>query len=157
MATPPPEIVRAAREAREAMMPASAVRVMIVDDESIMRTLTRRMLERMGFTEIYSAKNGAEALPLALSQRPDLIIADYDMPTMHGLQFLKAIRQDPELEKTRFILLSGVANREVVQKAMELGADACVAKPIAPAELARRIDDVLRRQTGTGIALRPAA
>ena len=133
------------------MVPAAEIRVMIVDDDAAMRQLVRRALERMGFTQIYTANDGAEALPLALSQHPDLVIADYDMPTMHGLQFLKAVRQDPALEKTLFIMLSGVANDEVVEKATELGADAFIAKPVSPDELKQRIGALYRDRSGSEI------
>jgi two-component system, chemotaxis family, chemotaxis protein CheY len=130
------------------MVSASAIRVMIVDDDATMRQLVRRALERMGFTQIYAAKDGAEALPLARSQQPDLIIADYDMPTMHGLQFLKAVRQEEGLEKTCFIMLSGVANEDVVARAEELGADSFLRKPVSPAELKQRIEAMYRALTG---------
>ena len=133
------------------MVPAAEIRVMIVDDDVAMRQLVRRALERMGFSQIYTANDGAEALPLALSQHPDLIIADYDMPTMHGLQFLKAVRQDPALAKTLFIMLSGVANDEVVDKATELGADAFIAKPVSPDELKQRIGALYRDRSGAAI------
>ncbi|TFI56807.1 response regulator [Sphingomonas parva] len=133
------------------MASAADIRVMIVDDDAEMRQLVRRMLERMGFTQIYAAKDGAEGLPLALSQHPDLIIADYEMPTMHGLQLLKAVRQEPALERTGFIMLSGVANEDVVRKAGELGADGYLAKPVTPADLKQMIDTLFRDLTGTGI------
>ena len=133
------------------MASAADIRVMIVDDDAEMRQLIRRMLERMGFTQIYAAKDGAEGLPLALSQHPDLIIADYEMPTMHGLQLLKAVRQEPALERTAFIMLSGVANEDVVRKADELGADSFLAKPVTPAELKAKVNDLFRAVTGTGI------
>ena len=134
------------------MVPASAIRVMIVDDDPEMRQLVRRALERMGFTQIYTAKDGAEALPLALSQHPDLIIADYDMPMMHGLQFLKAVRQDLALEGAGFIMLSGVANATVVEKAKELGADGFIVKPFTPADLRTRIETLFAELTGASIA-----
>ena len=137
------------------MMPA-AIRVMIVDDEPMMLKLIRRALERMGFSQIYAAKDGAEALPLARSQRPDVIIADYDMPTMHGLQFLKAVRQDPLLQDTGFIMLSGVANQAVIEKAGELGANSFIAKPVSPAELKHHIDALVRGRTGSGVAWKAA-
>ena len=134
------------------MISPSAIRVMIVDDEPMMLKLTRRTLERMGFTEIYAAKDGADALPLALSQRPDVIIADYEMPTMHGLQFLKAVRQDPVLKDTGFIMLSGVANDAVIDKAAELGANSFISKPFSAAELRLRIETLIRERTGEDIA-----
>ncbi len=63
------------------MVAASALRVMIVDDDDGMRKLMRRTLERMGFSQIYTAKDGSEGLQLARSQTPDVIVSDYDMPT----------------------------------------------------------------------------
>jgi len=134
------------------MVPAADIRVMIVEDDAEMRLLVRRMLDRMGFAQIYAAKDGAEALPLALSQQPHLIIADYEMPTMHGLQLLKAIRQEPALERTGFIMLSGVANEDVVRKAGELGADVFIAKPVEADALKARIGELFKALTGAEIA-----
>ncbi len=130
---------------------ASAIKVMIVDDDEMMRKLTRRTLEKMGFAQIYAAKDGAEALALARSQHPHIIISDYDMPTMHGLQFLKAIRQEPGLEKTGFIMLSGVANGAVVEKANELGADCVVTKPFSAADLKHKLEALVHQLTGSMI------
>ena len=133
------------------MVPVSDIRMLIVDDDPLMRDLLRRSLERMGFAQIYAAPDGAEALPLAQSQRPDVIVSDYEMPTMHGLQLLKAIRQDPELEKTGFIMLSGAANDAVANKAGELGANAFITKPFMADDLKQRIDAVFRETTGAAI------
>ena len=133
------------------MVAASALRVMIVDDDEMMRKLMRRTLERMGFTQIYAAKDGAEGLELARSQNPDVIVSDYDMPNMHGLQFLKAIRDDPALAKTAFVMLSGVANDAVTQKAGELGANSIITKPFLADDLKRRLDALVQETTGSGI------
>ncbi len=130
---------------------ASAIRVMVVDDDEMMRKLTRRTLEKMGFAQIYAAKDGAEAFELARSQHPHVIISDYDMPTMHGLQFLKAIRQDPGLEKTGFIMLSGAANGAVIKKAKELGADRVVMKPFSAADLKQKLEALVHELTGSSI------
>lgn len=154
--TNPPPSDGAKRNAG-APVPPSAIRVMIVDDEEMMRALVRRSLEKMGFTQIYAARDGAEALPLAQSQRPDLIIADYDMPKMHGLQFLKAVRQDSTLDKTGFIMLSGAANEAVVDKADELGVNSFILKPFFPEDLKRRIEALFLELTGSAIDWTAAA
>ena len=133
------------------MVPVSDIRMLIVDDDPLMRDLLRRSLERMGFTQIYAAPDGAEALPLAQSQRPAVIVSDYEMPTMHGLQLLKAVRQDPDLAGTVFIMLSGAANDAVAEKATELGANGFITKPFFPDDLKQRIDSVYREATGAGI------
>jgi len=124
---------------------------MIVDDDEGMRTLLRRTLERMGFSQIYAAKDGSEGLELARSQRPDVIVSDYDMPTMHGLQFLKAVREEPALAKTAFVMLSGVANDEVIEKAGELGANSIITKPFLAADLKQRLEGLIHELTGSRI------
>jgi two-component system chemotaxis response regulator CheY len=133
------------------MVAASALRVMIVDDDDGMRKLMRRTLERMGFSQIYTAKDGLEGLQLARSQRPDVIVSDYDMPNMHGLQFLKAVRDEPELGKTAFVMLSGVANDKVIERAGELGANSIIAKPFLAADLKQRLEALIHEQTGSEI------
>ena len=133
------------------MVAASALRVMIVDDDNGMRTLMRRTLERMGFSQIYTAKDGSEGLQLARSQRPDIILSDYDMPNMHGLQFLKAVRDEPGLAKTAFVMLSGVANDRVIERAGELGANSVIAKPFLAADLKQRLEALVHELTGSRI------
>lgn len=133
------------------MVAASALRVMIVDDDETMRKLMRRTLERMGFSQIYSAKNGSEGLELARSQNPDVIVSDYDMPSQHGLQLLKAVREDPTLASTAFVMLSGVANGAVTEKARELGANGILTKPFFPEDLKHRLEAVVQEVTGARI------
>jgi two-component system chemotaxis response regulator CheY len=138
------------------MVAASALRVMIVDDDEIMRTLMRRILERMGFSQIYIAKDGSEGLELARSQRPDVIISDYDMPNMQGIQFLKAIREEPALAKTAFVILSGSTNNMVRKRAGELGANSIIIKPVSPADLKDKLGALVHELTGATIEWKPS-
>jgi two-component system chemotaxis response regulator CheY len=132
-------------------LPASAIRVLVVDDDEGMRALMRRTLERLGVNQIYAAKDGVEALVLAKSQLPDVIIADYDMPVMHGLQLLKAVRLDPELAACGVIMLSGIANAEVVTRARDLGAASFMMKPFCRDDLQKQIDTVVHELSGARI------
>lgn len=133
------------------MVAPSDLRVMIVDDEEVMRKLMRRTLERMGFAQIYSAKDGVEGLELAKSQRPDVIVSDYDMPNMHGLQLLKAVREEPSLDETAFVMLSGVANDTVTDRARELGANSIIMKPFLSADLKRQLETLVKEVKGSAI------
>ncbi|MDB5672320.1 MAG: hypothetical protein JWO25_3279 [Alphaproteobacteria bacterium] len=132
-------------------VPACAIRVLVVDDDETMRALMRRTLEWLGFTQIYVVKDGAEALALAKSQLPDVIIADYDMPVMHGLQLLKAVRLDPALAACGVIMLSGIANAEVVTRARELGAASFIMKPFHREDLQERIGTLVYELSGAHI------
>ncbi len=131
------------------MIEPSAIRVMIVDDKGVMRSLTRRCLEHIGFTHIYEAANPVEALPIARANRVHVIISDYNMPRMNGLEFLETIRQDFLLRKVGFIMLTGSGDSCIVKKAEELGANGYLVKPFSIADLKERIEDLFGVVTGT--------
>ena len=126
---------------------ASALRVLIVDDEATMRTFMRRVLQHLGVTRVEEARDGAEALAIARARDVDLIISDYDMPRMDGLALAAALREDPRFARVGFILISGVVGVAVVSKAAELGVHSFLRKPFSAHDLQQRIDAVLSRLT----------
>ena len=121
------------------MRVASGIKVLVVEDYESMRALVRRCLEDMGCTDIRTERNPLEALSTARTERVDLIISDYDMPEMNGLQFLASVRDDPFLSRAKFIMLSGSGDREIVQKAVALGVSDYVVKPVLPNTLKETI------------------
>ncbi len=121
---------------------------MIVDDQHAMRTLTRRSLQHLGFNEIYDVADPVEALEVARDKRVHLIISDYNMSNMNGFEFLKAVRSDPVISKVAFIMLSGMSDRETVEKAAALGANSFMLKPFTLDGLQERIEHVLGKLTG---------
>jgi len=124
------------------MPAAAAIKVMVVDDQTSMRAMIRRTLQDLGFKDIRDKAGAVEALAAVKADRVHLIISDYNMPEMDGLEFLQAVRADPVIGKTVFIMLTGSAEREVVQKAAELGVNNYVVKPFAPAALKEKIERV---------------
>jgi two-component system chemotaxis response regulator CheY len=129
------------------MPAASAIKVMIVDDQASMRAMIRRALQDLGFKDIRDKAGAVEALPAVRSDRVHLIISDYNMPDMDGLTFLEAVRADPVIGKTVFIMLTGSADRDLVQKAAALGVNNYVVKPFAPAALKEKIERVFGELT----------
>lgn len=129
------------------MPAASAIKVMVVDDQTSMRAMIRRTLQDLGFKDVRDKASAVEALPSVKSDRVHLIISDYNMPDMDGLQFLEAVRSDEVIGKTVFIMLTGSADREVVQKAAALGVNNYVVKPFAPAALKEKIERVFGELT----------
>lgn len=129
------------------MPTASAIRVMIVDDQTSMRAMIRRTLQDLGFKDVRDKSNAIEALAAVRADRVHLIISDYNMPDMDGLEFLQAVRADSVIGKTVFIMLTGSAEREVVQKAAALGVNNYVVKPFAPAALKEKIERVFGELT----------
>lgn len=129
------------------MPAASAIKVMVVDDQTSMRAMIRRTLQDLGFRDVRDKPSATEALPAVQSDRVHLIISDYNMPDMDGLEFLKAVRADPVIGKTVFIMLTGSSEKSVVQKAAELGVNNYVVKPFAPAALKEKIERVFGELT----------
>lgn len=124
------------------MPAAAAIKVMIVDDQASMRAMIRQALQSLGFKDLRDKAGAAEALSALRMDRVHLIISDYNMPDMDGLQFLEAVRRDPDIGKTVFIMLTGSADREIVQKAAALGVNNYVVKPFSPAALKEKIERV---------------
>ena len=129
------------------MPAASAIKVMVVDDQTSMRAMIRRTLQDLGFKDVRDKPGAVEALDAVKSDRVHLIISDYNMPEMDGLQFLEAVRKDPVIGKTVFIMLTGSSDRELVQKAAAMGVNNYVVKPFAPAALKEKIERVFGELT----------
>jgi two-component system chemotaxis response regulator CheY len=122
-----------------------------VDDDPAMRSLTRRALEHVGVRQIFDAKDPVDALPIARAERVHVIISDFAMPRMDGLQFVEVASKDPLLADVGFILLSGVASADVVTRAAELGVSSFIRKPFSIHDLQRGLDAVVSRMTGASI------
>jgi len=129
------------------MPAAAAIKVMVVDDQTSMRAMIRRALQDLGFKDVRDKPSAPEALAAIRADRVHLVISDYNMPEMDGLQFLEAVRSDPVIGKTVFIMLTGSADKEVVQKAAALGVNNYVVKPFAPAALKEKIERVFGELT----------
>ncbi len=110
------------------MLAAASIKVMVVDDQAEMRETVFWTLQDIGFRKIRSAAGALEALAAIQTDRVHLIISDYKMPGMDGLQFLEAVRKDPEIGKTVFIMLTGLGDRDLVQKAAALGVNSYLMK-----------------------------
>ncbi|HET7490199.1 MAG TPA: PAS domain S-box protein [Acidimicrobiales bacterium] len=111
--------------------PATATRVLVVDDASGLRTLLRKMLERTGrFTVIGEAEDGAEAVVLADRLQPDLVLLDLAMPVMDGLEALPRIKE--VANAARVVVLSGFAASRMSAEVASLGADGYIEKTATP-------------------------
>ncbi|WP_171743769.1 response regulator [Sphingomonas sp. AP4-R1] len=129
------------------MPAASTIKVMVVDDQTSMRAMIRRSLQDLGFKDVRDTSGAAEALTAIKADRVHLVISDYNMPEMDGLQFLEAVRGDPAINRTAFIMLTGSADRSVVEKAAALGVNNYVVKPFVPAALKQKIERVFGELT----------
>jgi two-component system, chemotaxis family, chemotaxis protein CheY len=105
------------------------MRALIVDDSSAMRAVLSMTLKRRGF-EILQAKDGFEALTvLSASGQPDLILIDWNMPGMNGLELLSRIRQQPEFNAARVLMVTTETGMGQMAEAIAAGADEYIMKP----------------------------
>ena len=120
------------------MAPAT---ILVCDDEAVLRSLVRASLDDA--YSIVEASDGDEALELAQSRRPDLIVIDMMMPGRTGLEVVAALRADDELADTPVIMLTARAQAADRAAASDAGADHYLAKPFSPRELSRLVHQVL--------------
>jgi DNA-binding response OmpR family regulator len=118
-----------------------AATVLLVEDERKLRELVRSYLERGGFA-VLSAASGADALSLARSANPDLIVLDLRLPDIPGETVARELRATGT---TPILMLTAKSSEEDRIKGLELGADDYVTKPFSPRELVLRVQAILRR------------
>ncbi|MDX1933633.1 MAG: response regulator [Capsulimonadales bacterium] len=127
------------REATSAKAPiVSRGKVLVADDEPPLLRLMEFLLVRQGYT-VLTALNGEEALAVARSERPDLILLDVMMPRLDGLGVVTILRNDPELKATPILMLTARAQDEDRERGLDAGVDAYVTKPFDPEQLSEII------------------
>ena len=124
-------------------MPAAAsMTVLVVDDQLTMRSLVRTGVQELGFRDIREAPDGEAALRVLLTTKVQLVISDYNMPKLDGMGLLRAIRAHEPIRQTPFIMLTGRAERELVQRAVQYGVNNYLVKPFTVGTLKTKIEAV---------------
>ncbi len=121
-------------------------RVLVVDDESAIRDMIRFALERAEMT-VDSAADAQEALLRISENRPDIILMDWMMPGVSGLELTRRLRKDAFTEDIPIIMLTAKVTEDDKVAGLEAGTDDYVVKPFSPRELMARIRAVLRRSS----------
>jgi len=117
---------------------------LVVDDFEPMRKVTSSQLRSMGAVTIMTASDGAEALRMLKNRRVDIVLSDWNMPVMTGLELLKAIRGDAKLSHMPFIMITAEAERDRITEAIANGVSDLLVKPYTSDRLANRVDKALR-------------
>ena len=105
------------------------MKVLIVDDFSTMRRILRNILKQIGFTNITEADDGSTALKELKKEKYDLILSDWNMPEMPGIDLLNAIRADDELKGIPFVMITAEAQKDNIVGAVKAGVNSYVVKP----------------------------
>lgn len=121
------------------------LKVMIVDDHRTSRLLTYEALTQLGIKQVVYAEDGEQALKMMMTTPCHIVISDFNMPKLDGIQLLKALRAYAPTQKTPFIMLTGKGDRALAQQAATAGANNILAKPITVPVLRKTLEAVLGR------------
>jgi len=129
------------------MSDESRKRVLVAEDESIIRLDIVETLKEAGFDVVAEASDGEQAVALAAEHKPDIIVMDIKMPNMDGIEAAEKI----QVLKIPVVLLTAFSQKELVERAAEAGAMAYVVKPFSPSDLLPAIEIALSRHAQIGI------
>lgn len=123
-------------------MKITLARILVVEDEVVMRTFVVNSLRRLGIQTIEQCADGGEALKMVNSFKPDLILTDIHMAPVSGLEFVKRLRALPnaDLRNTRVIFMSADASTGTLEEALPLGSFGYIVKPPRPETLRAKLE-----------------
>lgn len=119
--------------------------IMVVDDMSTSRGLIVQALEAMGIRNVHSAGDGQEALAKIAKRPVHLVLSDFNMPGMDGLELLRALRGNAPTKGVGFILITGRADKDIIDRGKALGMNNFIKKPFAPQDLKSCLEAVIGR------------
>ena len=117
-------------------------KILVADDEIHIVQVVAIKLRNNGF-EVITAGNGREAFELASSEKPDLIVTDFQMPAMTGLELIENLRSQPDTSEIPVIMLTARGFAIEDEKKQSLNISACLSKPFSPRELLQNVEQVL--------------
>ena len=120
------------------------MKVLVVDDFATMRRIVKGALKQLGYLNIVEAEDGQIALELLKKEKVGLIVSDWNMPNMTGIEFLKVVRADAVLKDTPFIMVTAEGQKDNVLEAVNAGVSNYVVKPFTPDILGEKIKKVLK-------------
>ena len=125
-------------------MPDPNMKILVVDDMSSMRRIIKNTLKQLGYPNTDEAEDGHKALEMVHNAPFDLVVSDWNMPNMNGLDLLKAIRQDPKLSALPVLMVTTEAEMDHILEAIRSGVNSYILKPFTPETMKEKIDKVFK-------------
>jgi two-component system chemotaxis response regulator CheY len=132
------------------------MRFLVVDDSSAMRRILINTLTRLGHTDIVEAADGHEGIQKLSEGSIDLVVTDWIMPEMDGIQFVRAIRDADAIKHVPVLMVTTHATRDHILEAMTVGVNAYIVKPFTLETFQQKIDSMLPKPAAAEAAV-PAA
>jgi len=120
------------------------IKILTIDDSGIMRKIIKGHLAKIGYSNVIEAPNGKEGLKKLSEEKIDLILCDWNMPEMNGLQFVQALREEKNYQNIRIIMLTTVTTQDEVLAALKAGANSYITKPFKPEDLKDKIEEIFK-------------
>lgn len=120
--------------------------ILVVDDFSTMRRIIKNILRKEGFENIIEADDGTTALDVLKREKIHLIISDWNMPHMSGLELLKAVRNSPEWKDLPFLMVTAEGQKENVIEAVKYRVSNYIVKPFTEATLMEKINKIFEKK-----------
>jgi two-component system chemotaxis response regulator CheY len=120
----------------------TSTKVLVVDDFATMRRIVKGVLKQLGFSDIIEAENGSSALDELKKEKVGLIVSDWNMPKMTGLDLLKAVREDEKFKSIPFIMVTAEGQKENVLEAVKAGVSNYIVKPFTPETFNEKLQKV---------------
>jgi two-component system chemotaxis response regulator CheY len=121
----------------------TSIKILIVDDFATMRRIMKNILKQLGFLNITEADDGTTALEQLNANKFDLIISDWNMPKMSGLDLLKTVRSTGEFSKIPFLMVTAEAQKQNVIEAVQAGVSNYVVKPFTAEAISEKLEKIL--------------
>lgn len=120
------------------------MKILVLDDTPTMRIIVTGMLQDLGFEFLIQAENTHQAKGLLSSEKPDLILADWNMPGRTGIEFVRFLRSDEAFEHLPLVMMTANNDPEQIHEALIAGASSYLVKPFSAIDLRARIEEALR-------------
>jgi len=126
--------------------------ILIVDDFSTMRRIVKNLLTDLGFTRTSEAEDGASALAHLRANACELVVTDWNMPGMSGIELLKAIRADAKFARLPVLMVTAEAKREQIIEAAQAGVNGYIIKPFTAQTLQEKLAKIFERLAAVAAA-----
>jgi two-component system chemotaxis response regulator CheY len=121
------------------------MRVVVADDFATMRKIVRNILKQIGFEDIVEAEDGVAALRILKQEKVGLVVTDWNMPNMSGLELLQSIRENPATASVPVLMVTAEGLKENVLEAVKAGVNNYVVKPFTAEVLQEKIEAIFRK------------
>jgi two-component system chemotaxis response regulator CheY len=119
-----------------------SMKILVVDDFATMRRITRNILRQLGFANIEEAEDGEIALTKLRQNKFHFVVSDWNMPRMTGIEFLRAVRADPDLKEIPFLMVTAEALKDNILEAVEAGVSNYIVKPFTADIMKDKIEQI---------------